>query len=596
MGILSKLHLLFEWNDAGRPRIVLGNDGTSTYGISLEGFVFHFKVQRRIKTMVAGVPMIPQGSAEEIYKSFVALLDELKSLAEAFGLDTIKLEDFVAIISDHASVPLCFAKLLQKDNPKLEIYGCGIHKATNLAEAMCRSVNGQEGVLELINCISKTITNSDKTYSKHQQFKSVLYNTSREKLFSLVRQVGCRYFSFPNNAKIILKHWDVIHIFFEKYLLPTTNNKLIQLYKHLMPRLESLKMDCWILARFQEEIFEPFFHMKTFEDRKATFHEATKLFDRVTLALHTLTTVPEKLLDHWGMCWEGLDTNSKYKRSSKLKGVLIDLLKIPGNREQLLKIIIKAATDGLETWGRFYPSTSSTRNFMASVVPSTNDDVESTFGLYKYFVFTRPSMSHFSYESLTIFKRNGTIEWLKALEKAPQHTLIDEAAKMRPKAASDHKSAKTAYFSRRNEVLEHSIRLIHEAARERLRKRKELFYLPLETDLQKIENLSMEDLKVQARIWKAKYVPQYTYSKKSRDELVTDIQVWIVTEVHTETIRCICGDNHENSDTIQCNLCDRWSHMECYNLTAQHAKLTPEWYCNDCLAIIADEEAPQDNM
>ena len=79
-------------------------------------------------------------------------------------------------------------------------------------------------------------------------------------------------------------------------------------------------------------------------------------------------------------------------------------------------------------------------------------------------------------------------------------------------------------------------------------------------------------------------MPNFFYSKPShcwefsRD--INDIPIMDVSKADDDQIQCFCQNNSDDSTTIQCATCGKWSHLRCYML---NEKNTPEKFvCLSC--------------
>jgi hypothetical protein len=194
MGVLALIQILMEVNEKPDRKIVLGNDGTSFLGKQLEGFVLHFEsLEGDIQSRVLGMIALGQATAADIHKAFDDILDDLEAIARKIGVPNIDKKKIVSLLGDHASVPKALVNLF---GPEVCFSGCGMHKGTNLCEAVCKVLkstwNRPDGkdVIDWICCVVALFTASDKSYSKGDIFKSFLFEKEVEFLGRFEREVG----------------------------------------------------------------------------------------------------------------------------------------------------------------------------------------------------------------------------------------------------------------------------------------------------------------------------------------------------------------------------------------------------------------------
>ena len=104
---------------------------------------------------------------------------------------------------------------------------------------------------------------------------------------------------------------------------------------------------------------------------------------------------------------------------------------------------------------------------------------------------------------------------------------------------------------------------------------------PLVTDTKILKSLTKTELVTQAKIWQRKYSPGFTYSSKSKEELLDFIKGFISENLHKSTIACVCGKNVQTEWMIDCSECFRWSHCECVEIP-QISSDYDRWLCHDC--------------
>jgi hypothetical protein len=209
LGTWAKIQLLHLFQDIQKKRLVLGSDGTTIAGTSVEAFVIHRETENGIETLLLDIIEVAQQTAEDIFDVFMGILEELNELAQKLELPTIKLEDFVGVMSDHAGTPLAFAQRIRArlaatnpEKPLIDIFGCAIHKATNVAAAMIKfldSLNKDCPVSNFVTYICKLLTHSSKPYNKAAWWKAFLHRKREEKVkkyWKLIRGLIVNVYKF----------------------------------------------------------------------------------------------------------------------------------------------------------------------------------------------------------------------------------------------------------------------------------------------------------------------------------------------------------------------------------------------------------------
>ncbi len=596
MGVLSQIQILCEWSEISEKLIVLGNDGSSVNGDNLESFVIHFlNAAKELKSRVLAIPKIAAGSVDQIITALDDVLSEYERLSTQISKDKITKSAIVGVMSDHASTPRAVVNAV---NPKAQFCGCGMHKGTNVCEAVCGALNNvrpQEGIIDFINAITKLIVSSPKPYSKYSWWKSFLENPEIEFEGKFQREIGSRYFAKPFNCTTLLHNWNTVMQFFSKMAEAHPEpNKLLQKVIDLHnSHKRELFLECWILARLYEELFLPFFYIKSNSGTKANYLDANKFFESIVEGWTTLEKEPKKLFSMWGECWPS-HAKTEYSNCGFVKTLQECIGFSKDEIKHLEEQITKLANVGKTSMQSFVEKNKGENaDSVLKRTPATNDDVESSFGHYKSILAHRPNMGHDAICSLIMFKRNGTFQWLKSLDAEMRENFIEIAKKMRQPNRELKRKRNADLHQKKNDLLTEKQEKTVRTMAKRVARIQKLQGISLVTNPETLKTFTLEKLKDQARAIKHAFeLKDWPWSKFSRrQELLAEL-VRKLAEL-SKSSTCPCNNPFHDEDTpILCE-CGAWNHLECiiFNLP-QNALPNRTRYCGHCTTTTDFDEEP----